>query len=87
MRAWELVKQMFENLTTETPEELAELSDQALLQRLVSSAGVLSYYNAAEGPDWYKEQQGRQRASRAFAAVKGEVEKRGLKYELKGYLV
>lgn len=70
-----------------TIEELRGLDDMVLLEELHKAAKNVSYFNAAEGDDWGKEQHGRDLANGHFRAVHVEAMKRGLSFQLGGYLL
>lgn len=78
---------MFGKYPEYTEQELKEVTDDAVLATLVIRAGDLSYYNAAEAPQWGMEAASRKEAMRKFGVAKREADRRGLKYDLKGYLV
>lgn len=57
------------------------------IQNLENAARKLSYYHAAEGPQWQKERGSRQAAIAEFKAAKAECDKAGDEYDLSQFLV
>lgn len=52
---------------------LKELTDDELIIEYLLCANQLSYYNAAEGSDWYTETNARKEAKKQFDDVKKEI--------------
>lgn len=71
--SWELL---------EFPKEEIRVSEnwtnEQLLDAMKTTAGDLSYYNAAEGDQWERERNLRGKAHDAFYALKEMAEKRGI---------
>lgn len=65
---------------------LAELNDEALLEEVHELARRVSYFNAAEG-NWSQETEARNAVKAEFWSCMAELDKRGLVFENKGYLI
>lgn len=63
------------------------LSDQELLVQLYDCAGRVSYYNAAESPQWGVETQAREACRSEFKQLCREAFLRELKLDFSGYLL
>lgn len=63
------------------------MTSQELIDAIHKAARDISYYNAAEGDNYFQEQPLRSRAQAALRSLKDEAEKRGLTVELNGYLL
>lgn len=64
-------------------------SNESLLQELHDAAAELSYFNAAEGDNWYREQGARSKAQARYTTLVNVAAERGIynKDDFKGYLV
>ncbi len=63
------------------------LNDEDLVKAVLDAAGVVSYYNAAEGDAYRQEAGARNIAKNKFYKLNSEVKKRGLTVDLSGFLV
>lgn len=67
-------------------EKFANLTDAELIKETHRLAGVVSYFNAAEG-NWSQERAEREAAKAEFWAAQSEMSKRSLEFENRGYLI
>jgi hypothetical protein len=66
--------------------DITSLSDETLIEETHRLARAVSYYNAAEG-NWSQEAEARNATKKEFWDAQDEMEKRGLVFENKGYLI
>lgn len=66
---------------------IEEWTDEELSDRAHTEASNMSFYNAAESPQWTLETEARQRCQARFKRVMDEVGRRNLYVDLRGYLL
>lgn len=67
--------------------DLSTLTDDELLFESDEVRSNVSYYNAAEGDNWYREAEAREKAKQYLSEVWKEVQKRGLSPRPGNYLL
>ena len=70
-----------------TTEKLESLPDDDLILHTHKLASDLSYYNAAEGNSWDEEETQRDICRAKYRAARAEMDKRGLEFVNKNYLI
>lgn len=66
---------------------MEKMNDQELLVKLYDYAGRMSYYNAAESPQWGVETEARNKCKSEFAQLRNEAVARGLEFDLREFLL